>query len=162
MALLNAHGISIMLPPSWDGRIYRPGPPLAAQLAASQSASPIIVHAANFALPPNPGDFAGGAIESLGPGGILMVLLEYPGSVGQALFRSKGIPIPLDSAQFHPNQLQRARPGHVGLQRFFQTSGRAFCLYAVVFDQPDRAALVNTANGVLGGVTVFPTANDAS
>jgi hypothetical protein len=155
---LTAYGISVNVPSGWDGRIYRrpPQPVQIASASVTQMVSPAVMHAANFALPADPGDFGGGAVEQLGPGNILLVLIEYPGSSGQTLFRARGIPIPLAAKDFDPAQLQRPRPGHVGLQRFFQTSGRAFCLYCVLFDQADRTPLVNAANGVLATVVVSP------
>ncbi len=121
---LAAHGIALELPRGWHGRIYRrPG------------AQPT-VHAANFALPGEDGDFGSGATELMPDGGAFLSLKEYEGGPrlvpGQGLFAPAAIPLPLDPRQFHSRRLQVGRRGQAGMQHFFTASGRPFCLYAVV------------------------------
>jgi hypothetical protein len=121
---LAAHGIKVELPRGWEGRIYRrPG------------GDPTL-HAGNFALPHDDGDFGSGATGRMPPHGAFLVLKEYrPGPrlvPGTGLFASHSIPLPLDLSRFHPRALQVGRPEQAGMQHFFSSGGRAFCLYAVV------------------------------
>jgi hypothetical protein len=121
---LAAHSLEIDLPLGWDGRIYRyPG------------GDPIL-HAANFALPHEDGDFGSAATAQMPHGGAFLVLKEYradPRLVpGSGLFAARAIGLPLEARRFHPRMLQVGRPGQVGLQQFFTSAGRPFCLYAVI------------------------------
>jgi hypothetical protein len=171
MTALSGYGLAVTLPSGWDGRIYRrtkglvSGASLSDGTATSGSAGgqagtsfrpPVVLQAANVPIPATAGDFGGGAVEQVGPGGIVAVLFEYPGSAGTALFRSQGIPRNLKPRDFDRATLQRAIAGHVGVQRFFTESGRAFCLYAVLGDQPDRTPLVAAVNDLLGTVVLQP------
>jgi hypothetical protein len=94
------------------------------------------VHAANFALPADDGDFGSGATERMPDGGAFLALKEYEAGPrlvpGQGLFAPASIPLPLDPEQFGPRRLQVGRRGQAGVQHFFTASGRPFCLYAVV------------------------------
>ena len=121
---LAAHALAIELPPGWEGRIYR-----------RRGGDPIL-HAANFALPGSDGDFGSGATAQMPPGGCFIALAEYrPGEglePGRGLFASGTLPLPLSAHDFHPRTLQVGRPGQAGVQHFFTTAGRPFCLYAVV------------------------------
>lgn len=121
---LAAHGIEVDLPRGWDGRIYR-----------RHGGDPTL-HAANYALPHDDGDFGSGATARMPHGGAFLVLKEYrPGPrlvPGSGLFASRSIPLPLEPSRFHRRALQVGRPGQAGLQHFFSASGRPFCLYAVV------------------------------
>ena len=69
-------------------------------------------------------------------GSAFVSVTEYrPGgslAPGVGLFSHRGIPLPLDPRRFHPDALNRPRPGRLGYQRFFTEAGRAFCLLAVV------------------------------
>lgn len=132
---LAAHGIEIDLPRGWEGRIYRrPG------------ADPTL-HAATFELPARDGDFGSGATGRMPHGGTFFVLKEYRAGArlhpGRGLFASRSIPLPLDPRRFHPRTLQVGRPGQVGLQHFFTSGGRPFCLYAVI--KGPRSGLARTA-----------------
>ena len=149
---LAAHGIALELPRGWHGRIYRrPG------------AQPT-VHAANFALPGEDGDFGSGATEVMPDGGAFLALKEYEADArlvpGQGLFAPSSIPLPLDPRQFGSRRLQVGRRGQAGMQHFFTSSGRPFCLYAVVkvasagahaAAQPDR---VRTLSHVLSTLAI--------
>lgn len=121
---LTAHGIALELPRGWHGRIFRrPG------------AQPT-VHAANFALPAEDGDFGSGATERMRDAGAFLALKEYEAGPrlvpGQDLFAPASIPLPLDPRRFGSRRLQVGRRGQAGMQHFFTASGRPFCLYAVV------------------------------
>ncbi|MDX1447601.1 MAG: hypothetical protein R3246_00950 [Acidimicrobiia bacterium] len=149
MSLLQAAGISVELPPGWDGGIAEP-----TELedgAVRQS----VTHLASFPLPEQRGDYGGGAVQRMGWTDILIVLLEFdPASTAQPLFRRHGMPRSLRPSDFGRDTLQRRIEGHGGCQIFFQESGRAFCLYVVVGSYVDRADLIPTINQVLGRVRI--------
>jgi hypothetical protein len=140
---VSAHGIEIDLPEGWEGRIYRrPG------------GWPIL-HAANFALPPEDGDFGTAAVGGMPPGGVFIALAEYhPSALGEPLFSRQGVPLPLRPSDVHPRALQRLGPGKAGLQRFFTSAGRPFCLHVVVESEAEGSAQVDEANVVLGSLRI--------
>ncbi len=155
MAVMQGGGITIDLPDGWDAEIYRRfanTSALAADGTGEQTNA--VLHAANFALPAERGDFGSGGVEIMRAGDILIVLFEYNRrDVGQALFETVGLPLPLAAEDFDPNSMQRPLTGLVGVQRFFQASGRAWCLYVVVADT-DREALVASANELLASIDI--------
>ena len=121
--VLSAHGLSIDLPPGWEGRIFRhPG------------GEPTL-HAGDFPLPHSDGDFGSRTTAEMPPGSTLLVLTEYrPGQglvPGQGLFAGAEIPLPLDVRRFSSRGLLVERPGQAGFQHFFTSQGRPFCLYVV-------------------------------
>lgn len=144
MATLSAFGITVDLPLGWDGAILR------RPEATDAGTTHPVLHAANFPLPPNRGDFGSGAVEMMGPQDVLVVLLEYHADAGRtALFRRQGVPVPLTPERFSPVGLQRLIPGQSGAQEFFTFGGRAWCLYVVLGSHAGRAALVPLANLLL-------------
>jgi hypothetical protein len=158
------------LTPEWAGGVTSPGmagapsPALAAASAdaaaaagsAPSAGAPLAtVHAANFPLPPARGDYGSGAVEAMPFDGVFVALLEFaPDSRDTALFGHEGLPIPLDPAAFSPRQLQRPQRSQAGLQLFFTSAGRPFCLYVVIGDLNQRAALVARANDLLAGLAI--------
>jgi hypothetical protein len=148
MTTISAYGLSASLPAGWEAVIYCRPPSVAG------TTHPIL-HAATFGLPVERGDFGGGAVELMGPGDAMVVLLEYhPDSVGRALFARPGLPQPLSPDAFSPACLQRAMPGQAGVQLFFNQNGRAFCLYAVLGSYSTRYLVVPSVNTVLAGVQI--------
>ena len=173
---LKGHGIELRLPGGYEGRIYRRAEPAApeaaarAQLVSPSAAMPPVpplppsppaptypvLHAGNFPLPSEMGDFGSGAVEVMTTGDVLMVLFEYdPASVGTALFAAGGVPT-LRPTDFGPDTLQRPINGQVGVQRFFNESGRAFCLYVVLGGEADRAHHVFAVNAALRELVIDP------
>jgi hypothetical protein len=65
-----------------------------------------------------------------------LALVEYAAGPGlkpsTGLFSPRRVPRTLDPASFGPDRLAHPRPGQLGTQHFFTTSGRPFCLYAVI------------------------------
>ena len=140
---LAAHRLAVELPPGWEGRIFR------------HSEGLPTMHAANFPLPMDDADFGSGAVGALRPGGVFLVLTEYDSALsGRGLFASHGVPFPLGARDFSPRTLQRALPGQAGVQRFFTTAGRAFCLYVVVGLGGDPRGQLRQANQVLSSVLI--------
>ncbi len=143
MEKLTRQGLEIDLPDGWDGRIYR-------RQAEEGVATRRTLHAANFALPPNLGDYAVGAAERMGSGDVLVVLLEFdPDQAGEGLFANEGPPQSLGAGDFSPSAMPRAMPGRTGAQWFFSRRGRAFCLYVVLGSHGERANLVPLVNQVV-------------
>src|SRR3546814_3284257 len=95
--------------------------------------TPAVVTAANFALPPNLGDFGGGAVEVMRTQDLFLTLFEDgPDSVGTPLFATEGMPRVLRPADLDPMTLRTPLPGMSGAQFFFTENGRPFCLYVAV------------------------------
>lgn len=158
MALLSGHGIDVDLPVGWDGRLYRREPlrgPLA-QGGHQAATTHAVLHAANFPLPNERGDFGSGAVERMGRQDVLVVLVEMgPESVGTPLFDVAGLPRQLSPQDFSPDRLQRTMPGQAGTQVFFSSRDRAFCLY-VVLGGPEAGPLMPMVNSVLQSLRIGP------
>lgn len=117
------------------------------------SAERVLLHLANFALPPHRGDYGSGAVETMDGGSIFITLWEYNRqATGDALFRTEGFPRGLQGDDFSPDALQRRIPGQGGLQRFFQSGGRAFVLYVVIGSYRARNVLAVETNRILEGI----------
>jgi hypothetical protein len=145
---LSRSGLEIDLPDGWDGRIFR-------REAEAGVTTRQTLHAANFALPPNLGDYAASAVERMQPGDVLIALIEFdPASAGRALFGHDGMPAVLGADAFSPTAMPRAVPGRTGAQYFFSSGGRAFCLYVVLGSHAERAAMLPMVNAVLGTIKV--------
>jgi hypothetical protein len=137
MSNLAAYGVTLELPAGWDGRIAeRPG-----GLA--------VAHAATFPLPAQDGDFALGTTQKLPAGGVVVALVEYERALADTpLFAVQGPPGQLAAADFSPVTLLRRVAGQSGLQRFFTSAGRAFCLYVVVGSSRPSDGLAAQASAV--------------
>lgn len=133
------------LPRGWEGRIYK-----------RPEGDPTL-HAGNFPLPVEDGDFGSSALAAMGSDGAFLVVTEYdPTLAGRGLFaRQAPAPLPVDT-ELDPMALQRTRPGQFGLQRFMTIGGRAFCVYVVVGMAPNPGALLAQANEVLQTLSIVP------
>lgn len=156
MTTLSYDGVSIDLPRGWDGAIRaRPIPArdLSVGAAGEDQDSHVVVHVANFSLPPNRGDFGSGAVEIMQSQDLLIVIFDYgPEAADTVLFRHQGVPAPLDPEEFDPNMMQRPLPLQSGLQRFFTVNGRGYCVYVALGSHRNRRALVTQANEVLASL----------
>lgn len=121
---LAAHGLEIELPPGWSGRAFRRG------------AGGATLHAGDFQLPLEDGEFGGRSTQLMPPGATFMALTEYRPDAGlepgQGLFASRRIPRTLDPTAFSSRGLAHPRPDLAGAQRFFTAAGRPLCLYVVI------------------------------
>jgi hypothetical protein len=147
---MHAHGLRLEAPAAWDVRIYR----------RSQRGLPLdertypIIHAATFPLPPTRGDYGSGAVELMRPSDVLVVLLEQDREATQTrLFNRRGLP-KVRAHDFSPDALQRTLRGQSGVQYFFQTAGRAFCLYVVIGSHARRGRLAVLANQLVASMSV--------
>lgn len=160
---LSSHGLSAALRPGWEGAFTTardaPAHRTASGLTTAAVPSLPTLHLANFALPPDRGDFGSGAVDVMGAGHAFVSLLEYgPECVGTALFAGAGLPRSLVAADFSPRALQRTLAGQAGMQVFFTEAGRAFCLYVVLGHRGNAAALAREVSGTLANVTIGPAA----
>ncbi len=150
MKQLSGHGLGVELPQGWDGRIYT-------RLDEAGDKTNGTLHAATFALPADPGDFAAGAVQHMTDSDVLMVLLEYNSeAAGTALFAADGLPPVLRPESFSPNAMPRVVPGRTASQYFFSLAGRAFCLFVVLGSHNDRMRLAGVASTVARSINVAP------
>ncbi|MGH9136809.1 MAG: hypothetical protein ACRD0G_07140 [Acidimicrobiales bacterium] len=156
MARLQQSGMEIDLPEGWEGTIYtRPAPPAPRDAPEDAEETRPVLHAANFALPAEVGDFGGGAVELMGHGHVFLAVVDYgPGAADSALFARRGIPRPLQTEDFDTTTLQRTLPGQSGVQRFFTEAGRGFCLYAVTGSHLLRGRVVPLINEALATLRI--------
>jgi hypothetical protein len=156
---LRSEGMKVDVPTGWDARIYkRQELTVASAHARGEPTTHAILHAANFALPAERGDFGSGAVELMRRGDVLVTLIEYhPDSASSPLFARQGLPHPLQPEDFDPSTLQRRMPGQAGAQRFFSFGGRAYALYVVLGSYGDRRRLVGLVNEVLATVELEPS-----
>lgn len=144
---MDAHGLRVESPASWDVRVYR-------RPREEGERTFAVMHAANFPLPKRRGDFGSGAVEIMRSGDVLVVFFEYePEAATTPLFRRRGMPTP-QPTDFSPRALQRTLRGQSGVQYFFNERGRAFCLYVVLGSHARRRRLVNTVNELVGSVAI--------
>lgn len=163
--LLQSPGIRLDLPRGWEGRVRPRGPePLeggatagvrAAGRAPFDGPRPVVVQAANFALPPTLGDFGGGAVEAMTTRDLFFTLFEYGAeSVGTALFARRGMPRVLRPADLDPWSLRTPLPGMSGTQVFFTENGRPFCLYVALGSHLRRFRTLPLVSSVLQTVQI--------
>jgi hypothetical protein len=141
-------GLGVTPPAGWEAAIYRRQPDPGAVTYP-------VLHAATVTLPQDRADYGGGLVETLGPHDIFIGILEFgPEAAGQQLFRSLTAVPSLTPDAYRPRQLQRIIRGQAGVQRFFNTAGRAFCLYSVIGGFANRIPLTARANEVLASLRV--------
>jgi hypothetical protein len=147
--VLEAHGLRLELPHGWSGRVFR------------RSAHIATLHAGDFQLPLQDGEFGDHATSIMPASATFLALTEYePGSglkPGAGLFAPSGIGLPLDPAAFSARGLAHPRDGQAGMQRFFTSAGRAFCLYLVIAGpRTGRRRQLLTLDHVLRSLRISP------
>jgi hypothetical protein len=141
-------GLAVTPAAGWEATIYR-------RPAGRGEQTFPVVHAATVALPAGRGDYGGGLVELLGPDDLFVSLLEFgPEAARSPLFGHLAAVPGLTPDAYRPRQLQRTIRGQAGVQRFFTTAGRAFCLYSVVGSLANRVPLTARANQILGTIRV--------
>lgn len=145
---ISAMGLAVTPPFGWEASIYRRAPEPGELTHA-------VVHAATVPLVGHRADYGGGVVETLGPWDLFVAIVEFDPSVcEQPLFRQhRGIP-GLGHDDYGTRQLQRNIRGQGGAQRFFNTGGRAFCLYSVIGSYANRMWLSARANELIGSFRV--------
>ena len=156
MTVLAAHGVSIDVPAGWEAELSTQPDPSTLDPAAEPAPAPLVVlHAANFSLPAERGDYGSGAVEVMGRNGIFAALIEFDGaSARNMLFAAGDVRSPLAAGDFDADQLHLSIAGQAGLQRFFHVGSRAFCLYSVIGSYSLRSMLVAELNRVLSGLSI--------
>lgn len=148
---IEGHGFDVVIPMGWEAQITTREP-----VEPDASYQPVL-HAANFPLPFNRGDFGSGAVEIMTGEHVFVSLLEFdPSHASTALYALTGMPRRIDVREFGRNRLQRAIPGQSGYQKFFNEGGRAFCLYIVIGDHHRRGELAKIAEKLLAGIRLQP------
>lgn len=151
MSRMEKSGLSIDIPPGWEGNISGGG----FKLLADGAREPTVLHAGSFPLPTQRGSFGSNAVEIMKLQDVFITLFEYgDSSLDTPLFASQGMPRELFPGDFDRQMLQRPLPGQSGLQYFFTDSERAFCLYVVLGSHLDRADLVAQVNAVLATIVI--------
>ncbi len=150
---LDAPGITLELPPGWEAEVD-------AGAGEAPAGAPRVrtprTHIANFALPPERGDYGSSAVERMQRGNILICLLEEASAAADSTLHDRtGIPR-LQLADFAADAMQRPRAGQSGAQAFFHVGDRAFVLYVVLADRMNRVAQVDEVNRVLAGISIHP------
>ncbi|MFN3216398.1 MAG: hypothetical protein ACE367_07890 [Acidimicrobiales bacterium] len=154
MSRLVAHGIGIRLPRGWDGEIFLRD--LDGDPTDDITDNKPVLHAANFALPPDRGDFGSAAVEAMGRPGVFLAVLEYENASADSALFAHRFPKRMLVREFGPDNLQRPLPGQSGAQRFVRAGGRAFCIYAVLGSHGLRRRLVPELNRVLETIDLAP------
>jgi hypothetical protein len=143
MTQIGAHGVTVKLPPGWEGRIIR------RQRGNAKERTRAVVHCSTVPLPEQRDDFGGGVTQLMRSSDVFVSLFEYgPESAGAPLFSAQGIPR-LDAGAFDSKRLQRPMPGQLGCQRFFTVNGRPFCLYVVAGSRASLPRIIRGVNTML-------------
>ena len=151
MSRMESSGLSVDLPPTWEGNISGGG----FHLLSDGAREPTVLQAGTFPLPAQRGSFGSGATDTMGLQDVFITLFEYgEESLGTALFAAQGIPRELLPGDFNRHMLQHPLPGQSGIQHFFTEKDRTFCLYVVLGSHLDRADLVPKANDVLRTIVI--------
>lgn len=146
MSNLAAYGISVELPAAWEGYAFQ-----------HEGGEPTI-HIASFRLPRSDGEFGSRATAAMPNDGLFMALTEYrvvETQLDAGIFAGPP-PRLLRPEQLSPHTLLRPLAGQRGVQRFFSSSSRAFCLYAVA--GRDGVGRLGDLNGVLSSIEIEPRA----
>ena len=153
---LQAHGMGVAVPTGWEAELSTVEEDSLIEAAVSFSRTPrVLLHAANFPLPVERGDYGSGAVEIMDSGSVLIVVMEFDNaSASTALFAHEGLPANLVADDFSTQQLQRPQRNQSGAQRFFHVGSRAFCLYVVLGSHLMRAVLVQEADRIIAGLSI--------
>ena len=144
--------MEVTLPGGWEARIFQLQTDEAAQSGGSDQP---VLHAANFPLPEERGDYGSGAVEMMTKENVFVALLEFDSSLAtSALYAPRGIPRTLDADDFRTNGLQRWMPGQAAYQAFFNEAGRAFCLYIVIGSYLRRRELAAAAEQIVRRIRI--------
>lgn len=141
--------VAVEVPRGWDAEIYQPAverplpePDGSPGEALDPGSAPIILHAANFPLPPVRSDFGHDLIGQMSLMQLFVALIEYgPDDAGKVLFAHEGVP-DLDVDDLSPGAIMSTSSGQAAVQRFFHVGDRAFSLYVAVGSHRLRSRIV--------------------
>jgi hypothetical protein len=145
-------GLAVDVPSGWEGRIFVPA-------VAPPAVNLPVLHVSSVALPPARSSYASEAGPSLGGSGALAAIIEFePALAGVGLFAASGIPSRISPSELDPAALQLPARNQGGVQRFFSSAGRAFCLYVIAGLDPGLDRRLASLNGVIATVEIAPGA----
>jgi hypothetical protein len=149
---LTNYGLSVDVPPGWDAKIFKREP------VDPGGTTHAVLHAGNFALPADAGDFGNGAYTIMGPGNVFVALVEFhPSSASDALFsRLTRLPLPITASCYDPYAMPVVVPGMSGSQFFLTVAGRAFSLFSVIGNHASRAALAPLVHTLVSSIRISP------
>ncbi len=155
MHRLSAYGIGLDVPTGWEAELSLQDAEETDTVPPPDGQGLVVLHAANFWLPNERDDYGSEALEAMEPAGVFIALVEFDrDAVGSLLFGHHGIPTDLQPDDFDPAALRRPMREQAGLQRFFHSAGRAFCLHTVIGSYHHRHPLTPEANTILSGLTI--------
>jgi hypothetical protein len=136
-ARITAHGVSIEVPPGWDGRISSRTWPLAGA---------VLVQLASFELPE--GDDLGGgrARSAMGADDVFVELAEG--------LRETTVPVP--RGHIHPTERLASFGRYFFVDRFFVEQGRAFVLHITFRERQPAKTLIPRINEALETLEIEP------
>ena len=152
--ILEAHGLRVVLPAHWSGRLFR------------RSGGNATLHAASFPLALRDGEFGDASTARMLPGASFLALTEYVTGAGlvpgEGLFAPRRVALPLEPTRFSIRGLAHPRPGQAGTQQFFTSVGRPFCLYVVIAGGSGyRRRQLPVLDGVLRSLRIAPAEGGA-
>ena len=148
MTLLVDKGLSVDVPPGWEGRIFTPELPPPAQ-------NHPVLHLANVSLPLERSSY----VETTSRlrrarGGLVCSLVSFgPDLADVGLYAPKGVPR-IHPHDLDPRALQVPAHDQAGVQRFFSLAGIAFSLYVVASVDLHTATRLRAVNRALASLRV--------
>ncbi len=148
MTRLADRGLSVDVPPGWEGRIFTPRLPPPAE-------NHPVLHLADVPLPFDHGSYLETAATLRGRrGGLVCSLVSFsPDLADVGLYAPQGAPR-IRANDLDPRTLQVPAPDRAGVQRFFSMSGRPFSLYLIASLDLHTAARLRIANDALASLRV--------
>jgi hypothetical protein len=137
---VSGHGISVRLPPSWTGVVYR------------RVGGLPILHAGSFRLPPIDGDDGAlRAVRRMRPRDVLLVMLEYRPS--QTHFPNRALPLRLRRSEFGA-PVEGMPWSHAFARIEFATGRRSFDLWIEFGSKHASPAAIRAVDRVLASLRV--------
>lgn len=148
MTRLADRGLTVDVPPGWEGRIFTPRLPPPAE-------NHPVLHLADVPLPYARSSYVETAATLPGQrGGLVCSLVSFsPDLADVGLYAPQGVPR-IHAHELDPRALQIPAPDHAGVQRFFSVRGRPFSLYIVASVDRHTAARLQTLNDALASLQV--------
>jgi hypothetical protein len=161
MTEMEAYGLSVNVVESWNVEIFRIGDGSPADVGLGflteeeLANSPPILHAATVELPAGRSTYGLEVVETLQPDDAFVALIDHgKPAAKEALFVTPFLPMPLEEDDLDPTESPRGFPGIVFTQRFFNTSGRGFCLFVAINEMEGRASPLGRVNSLLEAIVI--------
>jgi hypothetical protein len=149
---ISGYGISVDLPPGWDGWIYGATNPVTGGVTA-------VLQLANFSFDMVIDTFGAEATANLQSGQLFLALAEYdPASSSTPLFSTNPMPSDFALDDYDSHLLQVGRVNQAGLQAFFSDQSRAFCVYSVICTIDTSILPFSDLNATWASLAIAPLA----